>query len=166
VAVESSGDIVVADSTIHDPGRVIRFDPTGQNMQTLAVGGNFAFPIGIAVDRVADSSRRIVRIDRTSGDQTVVSTGGSLEAQPAWRYGKRRCVLRTTLARHGESRSLQQTPRCTSDGMTGSTVGRWSAWWLRETCQASIYGWQHCANHARFVLPWITERDTFAFSSR
>jgi DNA-binding beta-propeller fold protein YncE len=85
VAVEAGGSIVVATSAVHDPGRVIRFDPTGQTLQPLTVGGNLAFTIGIAIDHagailVADSSRRIVRVDPGNGTQTVVASGGSLSS--------------------------------------------------------------------------------------
>jgi DNA-binding beta-propeller fold protein YncE len=85
VAIDAGGHIVAAASMVHDPGRVIRFDPTGQTMQTVTVGGNLVFPIGVAVDGggailVADSSRRIVRIDPGSGAQTVVSSDGSLQS--------------------------------------------------------------------------------------
>ena len=85
VALAANGDILVCDSTVHEPGRVLRFDPTGQDMQTISVGGNLAFPIGIAVDRtgailVANSTRNVIRIDPASGAQTPVSSGGSLES--------------------------------------------------------------------------------------
>jgi sugar lactone lactonase YvrE len=85
VAVDANGDILVGDSPVHDSGRLLRFDPTGQEMQTIAVGGSLVFPIGIAVDRggailVADRGMRVIRIDRASGAQTPVSTGGSFES--------------------------------------------------------------------------------------
>jgi sugar lactone lactonase YvrE len=85
VAVEAGGSIVVATSAVHDPGRVTRFDTTGQSMQTLTVGENLVFPVGIALDHagailLADTSRKIVRVDPGSGAQTVVASGGSLSS--------------------------------------------------------------------------------------
>ena len=85
VAVDANGDILVCDTPVHDPGRVLRFDRMGQDMQTIAVGGNLVFPFGLAVDRsdailVANSGRNVIRIDPASGTQTPVSTGGSFES--------------------------------------------------------------------------------------
>jgi DNA-binding beta-propeller fold protein YncE len=85
VAVDANGDILVAASMVHDPGRVLRFDRTGQNMHTIAAGGNLAFPIGIALDHggailIANSTRNVIRIDPAGGAQTPVSSGGSLES--------------------------------------------------------------------------------------
>ena len=85
VAIDANGDILVCDTPVHDPGRVLRFDRTGQDMQTIAAGGNLVFPIGIAVDHsgailIANSGRNVIRIDPASGTQTPVSTGGSLES--------------------------------------------------------------------------------------
>jgi DNA-binding beta-propeller fold protein YncE len=85
VALDANGDILVAASMVHDPGRVLRFDRTGQDMQTIAAGGNLVFPIGIAVDHrgailVANSGRNVIRIDPASGTQTPVSSGGSFES--------------------------------------------------------------------------------------
>jgi hypothetical protein len=85
VGLLPGGDIVVADSTVHDPTRVLRFDADGGSMRDLAVGGDLVSPIGIAVDRagtilVADQGRRVVAIDPGSGAQAVVSLGGSLMA--------------------------------------------------------------------------------------
>jgi DNA-binding beta-propeller fold protein YncE len=85
VAVDRSGHLLVSDTTVHDPRRVLRFDPTGQDLQTVAVGGSLVSPIGIAVDGggaivVADQGSRVVRIDPASGAQTIVSSGGTLES--------------------------------------------------------------------------------------
>lgn len=85
VALDGNGDILVGDLPVHDPGRVVRFDRTGQDMHTIAVGGNLVFPAGIAVDRsgailVANSAKNVIRIDPASGTQTPVSTGGSFES--------------------------------------------------------------------------------------
>jgi hypothetical protein len=85
VSLNANGDILVGDLPVHDPGRVLRFDRTGQDMQTLAVGENLVLPAGIAVDRsgaiiVANSAKNVIRIERASGAQTPVSAGGSLES--------------------------------------------------------------------------------------
>jgi sugar lactone lactonase YvrE len=92
IAVAASGDLFVVDQAAFGTGAVFRVDP-GTGAQTLiSSGGNFASPYNLALEAdgsilVADPNAfgpgcgpgtgAIVRVNPTSGAQTIVSSGGN-----------------------------------------------------------------------------------------
>ena len=87
VAAEAHGRILVTSTFAGSTGRVLRFGPVGVGPQhqhlaaTVAQGGELADPFGIAVESsgailVLDRANGVIRIDRVTGKQTTVSSGG------------------------------------------------------------------------------------------
>lgn len=78
LAFEANGNLVVSDVSGTSKG-VVRVNPaTGIGVQ-LAAGGNFVYPLGIAVAAngdifVADNGGKIIKIDPVSGAQTVIAS--------------------------------------------------------------------------------------------
>jgi hypothetical protein len=90
VAVESAGTLLVAESDTNTvdggpavPAKIVRLNPTTGATTTLSTGGVLQSPQGVALDAsgdllVADAKSGLLRIDRATGAQSVVSSGDQL----------------------------------------------------------------------------------------
>ena len=85
VTAAAQDHILVASQDFHAAGSVLRFGPVpvgGQHLAaTVSQGGELASPFGIAVEGngailVVDAINGVIRIDRSTGTQTTVSSGG------------------------------------------------------------------------------------------
>jgi Ca2+-binding RTX toxin-like protein len=83
IAVEASGDLVVADATFAGgPGAVTRIGPATGAQAVVTSGGNLVDPFGIAVEPtggllVTDPLVGVIRVHPGTGDQSVVLPSGS-----------------------------------------------------------------------------------------
>ncbi|MFJ8161126.1 hypothetical protein ACIRBY_09340 [Streptomyces sp. NPDC096136] len=92
IAVEAGGGILVSkDRHFPGTGSVLRLDPGTGHQSEVSSGGKFSAPLGVAVEAggsilVADGSAggfgAVVRVDRTTGGQTVLSQGDGAGADP------------------------------------------------------------------------------------
>jgi len=96
ITIDAGGELLVADRSAH---AVIQIDPITGSQKIISSGGNFNAPVGsgpngIAIDPAGNilvagergptpGSGYIVRVDPTTGAQTVVSEGGILNAPNA-----------------------------------------------------------------------------------
>ena len=90
VALDENGDYLVVDSSGSPGSRIgviLRITPTGAQT-VVSTGGYLSFPQGIALENdgsilVADGTfspgGALIRIDPSTGDQTLLSTGGNFE---------------------------------------------------------------------------------------
>lgn len=90
IARESGGTLILAltnfdtDNVNPSGGTILRVNPANGQMDTVSTGLNLVSPIGVDLEAngnivVADSQTGIVRVNRNTGAQTVISSGGLLD---------------------------------------------------------------------------------------
>jgi streptogramin lyase len=78
VAINGDGEIIVANAQA-----ILGINPADGSVRTVSAGGVLKAPLGVAAAPtgelyVADAGGLVVRIDSTSGEQTIVATGGNI----------------------------------------------------------------------------------------
>ena len=83
VAIEPSGNILVASHPNHAPPQLLRFPPTSGAVTKVSEGNKLVLPFGIGVEAngsivVSDVRNGVIRINPATGTQTTISEGQHL----------------------------------------------------------------------------------------